>query len=101
MFSLLPFVFHSFFLPSFSFLAAAAAAAAVPILQVLPGEVITAKVNARLLSSIPETKLGNLFLMLDLHVQGILQYFEGPSLGQELYAEKVRSIDGMLMEPSR
>jgi len=57
--------------------------------QVKPGEVITAKVNCRLLSAIPEAKLGNTFMLLDLHVQGLLQYFEGPSVRMELYAEKV------------
>jgi len=57
--------------------------------QVKPGEVITAKVNLRLLSAIPETKLGNTFMLLDLHVQGLLQYFEGASVRMELYAEKI------------
>ncbi|CAI7856993.1 unnamed protein product [Closterium sp. NIES-54] len=46
--------------------------------QVLPGEVITSKVNARILSSIPNSKLGNIFLFMDLHVQSLLQYLEGP-----------------------
>lgn len=46
-----------------------------------PGEVVTAKVNARLLSSIPCSKLGNLFLFMDLHVQTLLQYLEGPAVG--------------------
>eukprot|EP00002_Diphylleia_rotans_P015278 TRINITY_DN2967_c0_g1_i3.p1 TRINITY_DN2967_c0_g1~~TRINITY_DN2967_c0_g1_i3.p1 ORF type:complete len:208 (-),score=39.68 TRINITY_DN2967_c0_g1_i3:875-1498(-) len=44
---------------------------------VLPGEVVTCKVNCRILSSIPNTGSGNVFLFLDLHVGGILQYFEG------------------------
>ena len=60
--------------------------------QVKPGEVITAKVNLRLLSAIPETKLGNTFMLLDLHVQGLLQYFEGSSVRMELYAEKVTAL---------
>ncbi|GBG69446.1 hypothetical protein CBR_g4141 [Chara braunii] len=57
--------------------------------QVLPGEVVTAKVNARLLSSIPCSKLGNVFLFVDLHVQTLLQYMEGPHVRMELYAMEV------------
>eukprot|EP00002_Diphylleia_rotans_P015277 TRINITY_DN2967_c0_g1_i2.p1 TRINITY_DN2967_c0_g1~~TRINITY_DN2967_c0_g1_i2.p1 ORF type:complete len:333 (-),score=66.43 TRINITY_DN2967_c0_g1_i2:142-1140(-) len=56
---------------------------------VLPGEVVTCKVNCRILSSIPNTGSGNVFLFLDLHVGGILQYFEGPCIRIELYAERV------------
>lgn len=56
---------------------------------VRPGEVVTAKVNARLLSSIPNSGLGNSFLMLDLHSAGIVHYFEGDCLRSELYAESV------------
>ena len=55
--------------------------------QVKPGEIITAKANARMLSAIPDTQLGNVFMLMDLHVQGLLQYFEGPCLKEELYAE--------------
>lgn len=40
------------------------------------GEVVTAKVNCRLLSAIPNTASGNTFLFLDLHVAGLLHYFE-------------------------
>eukprot|EP00004_Rigifila_ramosa_P013383 TRINITY_DN2952_c0_g1_i2.p1 TRINITY_DN2952_c0_g1~~TRINITY_DN2952_c0_g1_i2.p1 ORF type:complete len:189 (-),score=36.30 TRINITY_DN2952_c0_g1_i2:569-1111(-) len=43
---------------------------------VLPGEIVTAKVNARMLSSIPNSGDGNYFMFLDLHVSGILHYFE-------------------------
>ncbi len=42
-----------------------------------PGEVVTAKTRARLLSSIPDAALGNEIIMLDLHVEGITHYFEG------------------------
>eukprot|EP00850_Spirogloea_muscicola_P016415 SM000133S26781 [mRNA] locus=s133:22959:25284:- [translate_table: standard] len=55
--------------------------------QVKPGEVVTAKVNARIMSSIPNSKLGNIFLFMDLHVQSLLQYLEGPSVRMEIYAE--------------
>eukprot|EP00792_Barthelona_sp_PAP020_P013264 TRINITY_DN837_c0_g1_i1.p1 TRINITY_DN837_c0_g1~~TRINITY_DN837_c0_g1_i1.p1 ORF type:complete len:356 (+),score=89.48 TRINITY_DN837_c0_g1_i1:37-1104(+) len=52
------------------------------------GEIVTAKQNCRLLSSIPNLGLGNVFLFLDLHVNGILHYFEGPCLRFELYGER-------------
>eukprot|EP00850_Spirogloea_muscicola_P020161 SM000208S06331 [mRNA] locus=s208:205920:208278:+ [translate_table: standard] len=55
--------------------------------QVKPGEVVTAKVNARIMSCIPNSKLGNIFLFMDLHVQSLLQYLEGPSVRMEIYAE--------------
>ncbi len=57
--------------------------------SVKPGEAVTAKINARRLSQIPNSDRGNIFLMLDLHVSGILHYFEGPCLRYELYSEKV------------
>jgi len=56
---------------------------------VLPGEVVSAKTNICMMSSIPSTGLGNVFLFLDLHVQGLLHYFEGPCVRVELYAEEV------------
>ena len=55
----------------------------------MPGEVVTAKTNARLLSTIPNTNLGNVFLFLDLHKRGLLHYFEGDSLAVELSAENL------------
>ncbi|KAL0227497.1 hypothetical protein RCL1_003641 [Eukaryota sp. TZLM3-RCL] len=54
----------------------------------LPGEVVTTKVNCRLLSTIPCLGLGNVFLFLDLHVQTI-QYFVEDCIAIELYAESV------------
>jgi len=51
-----------------------------------PGEIVTARANARLLSAIPSSGLGNTFLFCDLHVSGILQYFEGPCVTMELYS---------------
>ncbi len=56
---------------------------------VLPGEAVTAKINARRLSGIPNSDRGNVFLMLDLHVSGILHYFEGDCLRYELYGEEI------------
>jgi ribose-phosphate pyrophosphokinase len=58
---------------------------------VLPGEAVTAKINARRLSGIPNSDRGNIFLMLDLHVSGILHYFEGDCLRYELYGEEILS----------
>ncbi len=56
---------------------------------VKPGEVVTAKVIARQFSSIPQASEGNFFLFLDLHVSGLLHYFEGACKRFELYAESV------------
>lgn len=42
-----------------------------------PGEVVTAKVRARLFSSIPQAAMGNRIFLVDLHVEGITHYFEG------------------------
>ncbi|MBP9821858.1 MAG: ribose-phosphate pyrophosphokinase [Candidatus Pacebacteria bacterium] len=56
---------------------------------VQPGEIVTAKVNARILSGIPNTSMGNAFLMMDLHVSGLVHYFEGDCFRAEVYAEQV------------
>jgi ribose-phosphate pyrophosphokinase len=40
------------------------------------GEVVTAKVRARLFSSIPSAAMGNRVFLFDLHVAGIAHYFE-------------------------
>jgi len=45
--------------------------------SVRPGEVVTAKTRARLLSSIPMASRGTQVFMLDLHVASIAYYFEG------------------------
>ncbi|HTM19933.1 MAG TPA: ribose-phosphate diphosphokinase [Kofleriaceae bacterium] len=42
-----------------------------------PGEVVTAKTRARLLSSIPSAAMGNRVVLVDLHAAGIAHYFEG------------------------
>jgi ribose-phosphate pyrophosphokinase len=42
-----------------------------------PGEIVTAKTSARLLSAIPIAGIGNQFLLLDTHTSGIMHYFEG------------------------
>jgi ribose-phosphate pyrophosphokinase len=56
---------------------------------VKPGEVITAKSRARLLSSIPKACFGNQVLMLDLHSEGLPHYFEGGTRSVHLYAKKL------------
>jgi ribose-phosphate pyrophosphokinase len=56
---------------------------------VLPGEIVTAKINARQLSQLPSGDRRNCFLMLDLHTAGLLHYFEGECLRFELYGEPV------------
>eukprot|EP00771_Trimastix_marina_P000743 gnl/Trimastix_PCT/1773.p1 GENE.gnl/Trimastix_PCT/1773~~gnl/Trimastix_PCT/1773.p1 ORF type:complete len:376 (+),score=89.93 gnl/Trimastix_PCT/1773:14-1141(+) len=52
-----------------------------------PGEIVTCKSNVRMLSCIPGTGLGNVFMFMDLHVNGILHYFENDCLRVELYAQ--------------
>lgn len=42
-----------------------------------PIEVVTAKTNARMLSSISRGEVDNVFLCLDLHTAGIIHYFRG------------------------
>lgn len=42
-----------------------------------PGEVVTAKTRARLISSIPTAGSGNRIMMLDLHTEGLQHYFSG------------------------
>ena len=49
-----------------------------------PGEVVTAKTRARLLSAVPYAARGNHFHLLDLHSEGIPHYFEGPITTQHL-----------------
>src|SRR5439155_1071345 len=52
-----------------------------------PGEAVVAKTRARLLSSIPSSKLGNSILLLDLHSEGIPHYFEGTIHPVHVYAK--------------
>jgi ribose-phosphate pyrophosphokinase len=56
---------------------------------VKPGEIVTAKINARQLSELPHGDVRNCFLMLDLHTAGLVHYFEGECLRFELYAESI------------
>jgi ribose-phosphate pyrophosphokinase len=45
--------------------------------SIRPGEIVTAKTRARLLSSIPMASRGTQVFLLDLHVASIAYYFEG------------------------
>jgi ribose-phosphate pyrophosphokinase len=54
---------------------------------VKPGEVVSAKTVARLLSNIPRAPQGNFAVMMDLHASGIVHYFEGDIVALELYSE--------------
>ena len=67
--------------------------------SVKPGEVVVAKTRARLLSSIPIAGSGNRVVMLDLHSEGITQYFTGNIRPVHLYAkpltlELIRELGG-------
>jgi ribose-phosphate pyrophosphokinase len=54
-----------------------------------PGEVVTAKTRARLLSSIPQSGSGTRVFMLDLHVDAITHYFEGHVRPFHVYAKPI------------
>lgn len=56
---------------------------------VKPGEVVTAKTRARLLSSIPTARFGNRVLLVDLHSEGLPYYFEGAMRAVHVYAKPV------------
>lgn len=53
------------------------------------GEAVMAKNRARILSSIPNAKLGNQMVLLDLHSEGIPHYFEGTIRPFHVYAKPV------------
>jgi len=54
-----------------------------------PGEVVTAKTRARLLSAIPPAAGGNTALLLDLHTEGIPHYFDDPIVARHVYARPI------------
>src|SRR3712207_2891922 len=54
---------------------------------VYPGEVVTAKTRAYLLSTIPATPHENRVLLLDLHTEGLPYYFEGKTRAVHLYGK--------------
>ena len=56
---------------------------------VLPGEVVTAKTRARLLSSIPRSNKGNRIFLFDLHTEGTPHYFEGAMFPHHVYCKDI------------
>ncbi len=54
-----------------------------------PGEVVTAKTRARLLSAVPAAAAGNRVLLLDLHSEGIPHYFEAGISPIHVYAKEI------------
>jgi ribose-phosphate pyrophosphokinase len=56
---------------------------------VKPGEVVTAKTRARLISSIPNAADGNHVVLVDLHQSGLMHYFEGDIQPAHLYAKEI------------
>jgi ribose-phosphate pyrophosphokinase len=54
-----------------------------------PGEVVTAKTRAALLSAIPPACYGNRIFLLDLHAEGIPHYFEGGLTAFHVYAKPI------------
>lgn len=54
-----------------------------------PGEVVTGKTRARLLSAIPLAKEGNRAFFVDLHSTGLPYYFEGSLTTRQLSAKSV------------
>ncbi len=66
---------------------------------VLPGEVVTAKTRARLLSAIPSCEGGTRIVLFDLHTDGIPFYFSDAHVthhvyGAPLITEAVRALTG-------
>ncbi|MBX9685068.1 MAG: ribose-phosphate diphosphokinase [Candidatus Obscuribacterales bacterium] len=54
------------------------------------GDAVKAKYRARLLSNgIPRAPMGNRFFMLDLHAEGIPQYFENGVQTKHIYAKQI------------
>lgn len=54
-----------------------------------PGEVVTAKTRARLLSAVPAAPFGNRIWCVDLHSEGLPHYFEGHVVARHLSAKSV------------
>lgn len=57
--------------------------------SVLPGEVVTAKTRARLLSAIPRSNKGNKIYLFDLHTEGIPHYFEHDLYPVHVYCKSI------------
>lgn len=60
--------------------------------QNMPGEVVTAKSRARLLSSLPVARFGNRIVLFDLHTEGIPYYFEGALRALHCYGKPIIEV---------
>lgn len=63
----------------------------------LTREVVTAKTRARLLSAIPKAYMGNRVILFDLHVEGLVHYFDQDlmviqAMGDSLVVETSRDV---------
>jgi len=56
---------------------------------VLPGEIVTAKTRARLLSAIPRCNRGNKIYLFDLHSEGVQYYFEHDLYPVHVYCKDI------------
>lgn len=56
---------------------------------VRPGEVVTAKTRARLISSIPSCEAGTRVFLFDLHTDGIAYYFDDTHVTHHIYGATV------------
>jgi ribose-phosphate pyrophosphokinase len=68
--------------------------------SVIPGEVITAKTRARIISVIPATSAGNKVIFLDLHSEGIPHYLEGNLRHIHLYARQIVTSSAKELSPN-
>ncbi|MFQ3214840.1 MAG: ribose-phosphate pyrophosphokinase [Marivirga sp.] len=57
--------------------------------SIAAGEVVTAKIRARLLSSIPRSNNGNRIYLFDLHTEGLPHYFEGHLFPIHVYCKEI------------
>jgi ribose-phosphate pyrophosphokinase len=57
--------------------------------DVKPGEIVTAKTRALLLSSVPRAASGNRIFLFDTHAEGLPYYFEGHLRTFHLYGEEI------------
>lgn len=68
----------------------------------MDGDVVKAKVRARMLSAIPQAKEGNTILFLDLHADGITHFLEGDTRGFHIYSQETmcQAISHAVGDPS-
>lgn len=66
---------------------------------VKPGECVTAKSRARLLSSIPRAPMGNTTLLFDLHADTIAGFFEGNMRARSIHCEELNAESILMCVP--